>query len=121
MSCLARTGAHASRLAGDECYDKRAELNQPLDRFSLSAYFAYLFYFPLYLTGPTISFGAFVSQVYVPQRAMSTRRVLVYGLRVCATMLLLEVMLHYFYVVAISKHTDSWGAYLCVGAGSSAG
>ena len=54
---------HHTKRTGSECYDKRAEINPPAEHFSLSAYFAYVFYVPLYITGPTISFAAFISQV----------------------------------------------------------
>lgn len=49
-----------------------------------------------------------------PQKAYSLKYILVYGLRVCGAMLLLEVALHYFYVVAVSKYTTVWAEYSCV-------
>lgn len=50
---------------GGECYDKRTEQNLPLAQYNFIAYFCYVFYIPLYLTGPTMTYNAFVSQVWL--------------------------------------------------------
>jgi D-alanyl-lipoteichoic acid acyltransferase DltB (MBOAT superfamily) len=45
------------------CLQARAELWLPLRCYNLGAYLAYLFYPPLYIAGPTITFNSFASQL----------------------------------------------------------
>jgi len=81
------------------------------DRITLSAapadynflnYFAYAFYAPLYLAGPIITFNDFMSQIRFP-RNIGRDWFLKYTFRTFFCILTMEFMLHFFYVVAISK------------------
>ncbi|KAI9481809.1 glycerol transporter [Coemansia sp. RSA 989] len=76
-------------------------------------YWAYLLYPPLYLTGPIITFNDFVNQMRQPSPATSLRATALYGLRLVAAGLLMELVLHTVYCVAISKwaHWDEFSVY----------
>ncbi|KAG0165225.1 glycerol transporter [Apophysomyces sp. BC1015] len=69
-------------------------------------FLCYVFYIPLYLCGPIVTFNDFMSQVRYPPR-IELRYVLLYALRLAAVMLVMELTLHYLYVVAISKN-QAW-------------
>ncbi|KAG9302851.1 hypothetical protein G9A89_009628 [Geosiphon pyriformis] len=65
-------------------------------------YLSYVLYTPLYLAGPIVTYNNFISQLRYPQR-ISPRSILLYGIRLLGAILCMEFMLHYIYVVAISK------------------
>ncbi|KAI8074206.1 MBOAT, membrane-bound O-acyltransferase family-domain-containing protein [Gongronella butleri] len=75
--------------------------------YNYVAFLAYILYSPLYLSGPILTFNDFVSQMYVRSSNITRRFVVTYALRFVAVLLSMEVMLHYIYVVAISK-TKAW-------------
>ncbi|KAJ2107987.1 glycerol transporter [Coemansia sp. S142-1] len=81
--------------------------------YCFANYWAYLLYPPLYLTGPIITFNSFVSQMRYPSPAISTRHTILYGLRLLASALLMELILHTVYCVAISKWAqwETFSAY----------
>lgn len=91
--------------------DDRARLSAPLplQDYSFSNYLAYLTYAPLFIGGPIITFNDYVYQASYFQ-APSTRdlkRTAVYGLRLVFCILVMEFLLHFMYVVAVSK-TKAW-------------
>mmetsp|Transcript_7346 Transcript_7346/g.13816 ORF Transcript_7346/g.13816 Transcript_7346/m.13816 type:complete len:303 (-) Transcript_7346:6-914(-) len=51
-------------------YKSRTQEMQPDEAFHLLAYLNYLFYPPLYVAGPTVSFNAFASQMHTPQASV---------------------------------------------------
>ncbi|KAJ2507676.1 glycerol transporter [Coemansia sp. RSA 2052] len=75
--------------------------------YCFTNYWAYLLYPPLYLTGPIITFNSFVSQMRYPSPSISTKTTIVYGIRLLVSTLLMELILHTVYCVAISK----WGQW----------
>lgn len=78
-----REGILESYLVSDEfSYERRMDTSLPASSYSFVAYFAYLFYVPLYLTGPIITFNAFRSQIDTPQRTHSKKTVAIYCIRV---------------------------------------
>ncbi|KAJ2359468.1 glycerol transporter [Coemansia erecta] len=81
--------------------------------YSFANYWAYLMYPPLYLTGPIITFNDFVAQMRRPAPATSVRATVVYGVRLVCAGLLMELVLHSVYCVAISKwaHWDAYSVY----------
>ncbi|KAJ2006112.1 glycerol transporter [Coemansia thaxteri] len=75
--------------------------------YCFANYWAYLLYPPLYLTGPIISYNSFISQMRYPSPAITLKSTLTYGIRLLASTLLMELVLHTVYSVAISK----WGQW----------
>ncbi|KAG0178377.1 glycerol transporter [Apophysomyces sp. BC1021] len=71
--------------------------------YNVYNFLAYVLYTPLYLCGPIITFNDFVSQLHVPSSRITKRYVITYALRLAAVLLVIELFLHYMYVVAISK------------------
>ncbi|CAB4473157.1 uncharacterized protein OCT59_028303 [Rhizophagus irregularis] len=65
-------------------------------------YLSYVLYTPLYLAGPIITFNNFISQLRYPKE-FDIKSTFIYGVRLLGVMLLMEVMLHFIYVVAMSK------------------
>lgn len=91
--------------------DDRERLVAPLPiiQYNYFNYFAYLFYAPLYIAGPIITFNDFMYQSNYHQSAStkSFRRVATYALRLFFCIMVMEFLLHYMYVVAVSK-TEAW-------------
>ncbi|KAG0634392.1 glycerol:H+ symporter [Tuber brumale] len=91
----------------------RIDTPAAMEDYGFFNYLAYVLYSPLYLAGPIITFNDFVHQQRYPQPTTSPTLVIKYGLRLLFSILTMELVLHYFYVVAISKtgHTyDSWSS-----------
>lgn len=89
----------------------RIDLPAKTQDYSLKNYLAYTLYAPLYLAGPILTFNDFVSQQRYKPRSINLRRTIMYGIRFGLALLAFEVMLHYIYVVAISKAEPAWDAY----------
>jgi D-alanyl-lipoteichoic acid acyltransferase DltB (MBOAT superfamily) len=90
---LALNSIEHTRRASASDYLVRQECSLPLSEYRrFSLYLAYTFYAPVYATGPTLSFNAFVSQVQVPQSGgMSRPKWLQHALRLGLYMVLFEV------------------------------
>ncbi|KAK4992981.1 glycerol transporter [Elasticomyces elasticus] len=80
--------------------------------YTLGNYLAYVLYSPLYLAGPILTFNDYISQCRYPLSSVrDTSRTLLYGLRFLISLACMEVVLHYMYVVAISKAQPTWEVY----------
>ena len=79
--------------------------------YSFRNYLAYSLYSPLYLAGPIITFNDFTHQLRYKSPAITLSRTVLYGIRFFLCLLFMEVMLHYIYVVAISKAQPAWEVY----------
>ncbi|ORX99060.1 MBOAT-domain-containing protein [Basidiobolus meristosporus CBS 931.73] len=88
----------------------RIETSHLPNDYNYLYYLTYIFYTPLYLAGPIITFNNFLSQLRVPCKTITLKSTLMYGLRVLGAVILMEVMLHCFYVVAISR-AKAWAGY----------
>lgn len=87
--------------------DDRARLTAPLLmlEYSFANFLAYLTYAPLFIGGPIITFNDYIYQASYFQ-APSTRdikRTAIYGLRLVFCILVMEFLLHFMYVIAVSK------------------
>lgn len=81
--------------------------------WDLESYLAYLFYIPLFLAGPIITFNDFTNQSrngkneeYYYSRS-NWKKILFYTIRWIVAFFLLEIMMHLFHVIAI-KDSYSW-------------
>ncbi|KAJ2684604.1 glycerol transporter [Coemansia spiralis] len=81
--------------------------------YCFANYWAYLLYPPLYLTGPIITFNNFISQMRYPSPSVSVKCTVLYGVRLLVSALLMELILHTVYCVAISKwgHWETFSVY----------
>lgn len=90
---------------------QRLDAPLPLTDYSFKNYLAYILYTPLYIVGPIITFNDFIYQSRHTLPSITLKRNLVYGLRLIFCFLVMEFILHYIYVVAVSKakawHGDS--------------
>ncbi|KZT27214.1 MBOAT-domain-containing protein [Neolentinus lepideus HHB14362 ss-1] len=87
-------------------YKLRTSTLHPSSTYNYSNYLAYVFYPPLYIGGPIMTFNDFMWQVQRPI-TISRRSVAAYGLRFLFCLLTMEVVLHFMYVVAI-KDNHAW-------------
>ncbi|KAH3667422.1 hypothetical protein OGAPHI_003071 [Ogataea philodendri] len=71
--------------------------------YSLSNYMAYVFYTPLFIAGPILTFNDYIYQSRKPLSSINWQRTAKYGVILVYCMLLMEFILHYIYVVAVSK------------------
>jgi len=81
-----------------------------IEEYALLNYLAYVLYTPLYLAGPIVTFNDFVHQQKYTPLSLTTRRTALYAIRLGFSILCMELVLHYLYVVAISK-TSSKGSW----------
>jgi len=58
-----------------------------------------------------LTFNDFVSQQRYTPRSITRSRTLLYGLRFLISLLFMEIMIHYIYVIAISKSQPAWEVY----------
>ncbi|KAI9788555.1 MAG: glycerol transporter [Peltula sp. TS41687] len=79
--------------------------------FSFRNYIAYALYPPLYVAGPILTFNDYIAQLRYPSPSVTPLRTLLYGVRWLLSLLCMELMLHYIYVVAISKSQPAWELY----------
>ncbi|KAG8532754.1 uncharacterized protein KY384_002632 [Bacidia gigantensis] len=89
----------------------RVDLPAKAQDFSFKNYFAYTLYAPLYLAGPILTFNDFISQQRHIVSSISAQRIVTYGIRFLLALLTMEVMIHFIYVVAISKAQPAWEVY----------
>ena len=97
----------ADASSGDQSERSRIDTSRQISDYSLVNYLAYLLYSPLYLAGPILTFNNFISQIYQPSQTITPKRTILYGIRLAFCMMTMETILHYVYVVAISK-TKAW-------------
>lgn len=81
----------------------------PLADYNFVNYMAYITYAPLFIAGPIITFNDYIYQS--DYKAMSSvknyKRTFIYFLRFAFCVLVMEFLLHFMYVVAVSK-TKAW-------------
>ncbi|KAJ1340351.1 hypothetical protein BSLG_005053 [Batrachochytrium salamandrivorans] len=100
-------------IAGVRCASGRIIAPHNETQYSFINYLAYLLYAPLFLAGPIICFNDFVAQVHHPPKEVTPKRIAVAVLRWLALVVLMEVFIHYMYVVAI-KDTEAWVGFTSV-------
>ncbi|KAK9761918.1 glycerol transporter, variant 2 [Basidiobolus ranarum] len=88
----------------------RIETSHLPSDYNFIYYLTYVFYTPLYMAGPIITFNNFISQLRFPCKTITVKSTLRYGARVLGSIFLMEIMLHCFYVVAISR-AKAWTGY----------
>lgn len=84
---------------------ERLEAPIPLYEYSFKNYVAYLVYAPLFIGGPIITFNDYIYQTKYFQSASTKdpKRIAMYGARLLFCILVMEFILHFMYVVAVSK------------------
>ncbi|KAF3990257.1 hypothetical protein FT663_01035 [Candidozyma haemuli var. vulneris] len=91
--------------------DDRERLTAPLpiSEYNFFNYLAYITYAPLFIGGPIVTFNDYLyqTQYFRLKSTTDTKRIVIYGLRLLFCVLVMEFILHYMYVVAVSK-TKAW-------------
>ena len=93
----------------DQILNERARLTAPhhIQDYSIANYIAYVTYTPLFIAGPIITFNDYVYQTQHTLPSINKNRILIYASRFILTLLAMEFILHFTYVVAVSK-TKAW-------------
>lgn len=86
---------------------KRVQEPLPLQHYNFAFYFAYLFYVPLHIAGPTMTFNSFASQVLNPPTHITMKSLVFYFVRFLFALGIMEVATHYLYCYALTTS----GAY----------
>lgn len=83
--------------------NERQRIESPLESsgYDYFSYLTYIFYAPLYLAGPIITFNNFTHQMKSPPASITSRSIFLYTLRWIGVVALMELMIHLFFVVAI--------------------
>ena len=107
---------------------QRTSSAHPLEMHTFTNYLAYIFYPPLYIAGPIITFNDFmwqvsgfsiashrpiqpISSLQMDRKNILTRSSIVaYAIRFLMCLLTMEFVLHYMYMVAI-KDTKAWDGF----------
>ncbi|EPX74982.1 membrane bound O-acyltransferase [Schizosaccharomyces octosporus yFS286] len=84
-------------------YSDRIRLNCNPEDYNTKNFLTYVLYAPLYLAGPIITFNNFVSQTKYPIKSSIKYRNVLYGVRFLVCVSLMEFVLHFCYVSAITK------------------
>ncbi|KAG0705833.1 MBOAT, membrane-bound O-acyltransferase family-domain-containing protein [Suillus ampliporus] len=102
-ACNSRGGENLSSASTEK---QRANTPLPLEDYTYRNYIAYVLYPPLYIAGPILTFNNFMWQlrcpIDIPIRVQSR-----YLVRFLVSLLTMETILHYMYVVAI-KDAKAW-------------
>ncbi|KAF7301983.1 hypothetical protein MIND_00764400 [Mycena indigotica] len=85
--------------------DRQTKIH-PVSMYSFTNYISYALYPPLYLAGPIMTFNDYLWQHRKPLN-ITGRTLTGYALRVAVSLLTMEFVLHFMYVVAI-KDTKAW-------------
>lgn len=89
--------------------NERARLVAPhhIQEYNLSNFISYVLYTPLFIAGPIITFNDYVYQSKNTLPSINKVRITKYTIRLALTILVMEFILHFAYVVAVSK-TKAW-------------
>lgn len=91
--------------------DDRERLKAPLpiSDYNVVNYLAYITYAPLFIAGPIVTFNDYIYQSNYQQlpSVKNYKRIFVYFARFLFCVLVMEFLLHFMYVVAVSK-TKAW-------------
>uniref|UniRef100_A0A0A9Z625 Glycerol uptake protein 2 n=1 Tax=Lygus hesperus TaxID=30085 RepID=A0A0A9Z625_LYGHE len=72
-----------------------------MHEYSLLSYLAYLYYPPLFVAGPMISFNSYMSFLHHPQRSVRGKDLKRYIYKVVFNAIFLFTMMHYIYIMAL--------------------
>ncbi|KOS14105.1 glycerol transporter [Malassezia pachydermatis] len=88
---------------------QRVRQSRPVQEYTMLAQLVYLWYPPLFIAGPIMTFNDFQSQRVQPLQ-VPWRSVAIYMLRCAVALLSIEFMMHYMYVNAM-KMAHTWMGY----------
>lgn len=86
---------------------ERLNANHEIDQYNMFNYLAYVTYTPLFIAGPIITFNDYLYQCSFTLPSIDFKKTMIYGARLGFCLLTMEFLLHFMYVVAVSK-TRAW-------------
>ncbi|KAK9466222.1 MBOAT, membrane-bound O-acyltransferase family-domain-containing protein [Lipomyces arxii] len=81
----------------------RIEIGPPAADYNFVNYIGYLVYTPLYIAGPILTYNDFIYQSKHPLASVKVKRTVLYALRLAICILVMEFLLHYMYVIALTN------------------
>lgn len=90
---------------------ERVSIPASAAEYNFTNFTAYVLYSPLFITGPILTFNDYISQSSFKAPSITKTRTTLYAIRFLLTLLFMELMLHYIYVVAISQSNPDWSMY----------
>lgn len=95
---------NTSLTASDISERSRIDVSHSNSTYSMYNYLLYMLYSPLFMAGPIMTFNDFIFQHKKgPLASLSLKRVSFYALRLVFCILVMETLLHFCYVVAVSQ------------------
>ena len=91
-------------------YSERCKTSHPIEQYNYLNFLYYVFYAPFYLAGPIITFNDFLHQTIEKPVSNNWKSNLKYLARWIFAFVLMETMMHMFYVVSI-KNQNAWKQY----------
>ena len=92
----------------DECADQviclKYRMESHSSHYSLLSFVAYIFYPPLYVAGPTLTYNAWISQVQIPQQTYDMKRMATYLMRFFLIFAILMWFVHNLYFPTIANN-----------------
>ncbi|KAH8833993.1 MBOAT, membrane-bound O-acyltransferase family-domain-containing protein [Flagelloscypha sp. PMI_526] len=85
---------------------QRTSSSHALEAYTFADYLSYVLYAPLYIAGPIITFNDYLHQLHRPL-VIRPLAIASYGVRFIVSLLTMEAILHFMYVVAI-KDKKAW-------------
>lgn len=82
---------------------QRVNTNLALEDYSFKNYFAYLFYAPLFIAGPIVTFNDYVKQSRSTLPSINRSTIINYSILFAACVFNMELILHFIHVGAITK------------------
>ncbi|EDO19415.1 hypothetical protein Kpol_1002p62 [Vanderwaltozyma polyspora DSM 70294] len=82
---------------------ERLTAPHPLTAYSPVNYIAYVTYTPLYIAGPIITFNDYIYQTGRTLSWINVKNIIRYAIKVFVAIMTMEIILHFAYVVAVSK------------------
>ena len=89
---------------------ERVKTPHPLEDYNYLNFLCYVLYAPFYLAGPVVTFNDFLHQTVQKSDANRAKSSIIYLGRWIFAFLVMEVMMHLFYVVSI-KNMNAWQDY----------
>lgn len=90
---------------------ERVSLPPKPEDFTFRNYFAYTLYSPLYLAGPILTFNDYIYQQRYQLPSINRERITLYAIRFLVCLLVMELVLHFLYALAICQSQPDWNKY----------
>ncbi|KAI9337615.1 MBOAT, membrane-bound O-acyltransferase family-domain-containing protein [Zopfochytrium polystomum] len=96
---------------GEKCAKARVDVPLSREDYNFPLYIAYVFYVPLFVAGPIITYNDFVAQLKRRPSSITGLSLVTKAARWLGCFFFMELLLHYCYVIAITKSRAWMGTF----------